>query len=171
MLKLHNITFPLYKLRSHLDIEYKLLGEVLVTTIKGEYIIDDQSLTGDLEIRRASLSSLHPTRKVYKLKERVLYLRQLIKYKSGTTFIDVNGYIFKYKKSSRLFNVESKKITRIRPFSETRVVIEVEGHEQPFIVYNNISAKTKYVSIMHTSWGPLLYDLTSKKHDTYKRKI
>ena len=171
MQKLHNISFPLYKLRSYLNIEHKLLGAVLITTIKGEYIVDDTSLPGELEARRALLLTEHPNRKIYKLKERVLYLRQLVKYKSGTTFIDADGKIFKYQKSGKLNTVVSKKITRIKKITETRIVIFVEGYECPFLIYENLSSKAKYVSIMYTDSGPFMYDITSKRHRDYKRKI
>ena len=104
------VRFPLFKLRSYLEIEHKPLGLVKVTTIKGTYILDDLSLPGNLEDRRIQLYGQYTDKEIYKLKEKVLYLRQLVKYKSGTTFIDVNGKILKYKKSSKLYKITSKRV-------------------------------------------------------------
>ena len=165
MLKLGKVRFPLYKLRSYLDIDTNLLGITKVTTIKGIYILDDATLPGDFEHRRACIVG-----KVYKLKERVIYLRQLVKYKSGTTFVDADGKLFKYKKSSKMFDIRSAKIVR-KVDRGNWTVIHLQDFEQPFIVGQAVLPSTKYASIMHSSWGPFLYDLTSKKHEPYKRKI
>lgn len=170
MLKLGNITFPLYKLRAYLDIDTNLLGVTRITTIKGVYIFDDYTLRGDFEERRANLSLHYPDENIYKLKERVIYLRQLIKYKSGTTFVDHTGKLIKYAKSTKLFKIKSKEITRTREHGNWTVV-DVRGHEQPFVVGQVLLSTTKYASIMETQWGPLLYDLTSKQHEIYRRKI
>lgn len=170
MQKPADIVFPLYKLRSYLELETTLMGVVKITTIRGVYIFDDTSLQGDFEERRSNLSLHHPNSKIYKLKERVLYLRQLVKYKSGTTFVDHNGLIFKYRKSSKLFEIKSYKINRIREHGNWSV-IDVYGMEQPFIVGQVILPTTTHASIMHTNLGLLLYDLTNKQHEPYRRKI
>ena len=107
---------------------------------------------------------------IYKLKEQVNYLRQLVKYKSGSTFIDSNGEIIKYKKSSKLFKITSHKIIKIKPYGVWSIIY-IKDMEIPFIIGQTLEDKTKYASIMHTNWGPFLYDLTVEKHDTYKRKI
>jgi len=170
MLKLANITFPLYKLRSYLNMETTLLGAVMITTIRGTYIFDDINLRGDFEERRSALSLYHPDKKIYKLKERVIYLRQLVKYKTGTTFVDHTGNIIKYKKSSKLFEIKSHKIERKRQHGNWSV-ISIQGIEQDFIVGQTVLPTTTHASIMYSSWGPFLYDLTNKHHEMYRRKI
>jgi len=164
------IQFPLYKLRSYLKIDKNPLGVVKVTTIKGEYILDDTSIWGTFEERRAQLSVQHPDKLIYKLKERVLYLRQLVKYKTGTNFVDLNGDLLKYKKSSSLFKVKSHKIIKKRPYGNW-TILNVEEYEQPYLVGQVILPTTTHASIMETRWGPLLYDLTNEKHEPYRRKI
>lgn len=163
------VTFPLYKLRSYLSIDTNPLGLVKVTTIKGVYILDDKSYNGTFAERRIKISMHTPT-KIYKLKEKVIYLRQLVKYKSGTTFIDLNGNIIKYRKSTKLFKVISHKIERVNE-QENWSIIHCTGLEQPLLVGTNIGPEVKYVSIMETQWGPFLYDLTNTQHDTYRRKL
>ncbi len=170
MLKLGKITFPLYKLRSYLSVDTNPLGVCKITTVKGVYIFDDLNLRGDFEERRAHLAQYHPGKKIYKLKERVLYLRQLVKYKSGTTFVDHTGTLIKYKKSSKLFNIKSLKIERKLQHGNW-TVIYVRNMEQPFIVGQIVLPTTTHASIMYSSWGPFLYDLTNKQHKPYKRKI
>jgi len=170
MPRLDKIQFPLYKLRSYLSIDKNPLGIVRVTTIKGEYIFDDHSINGTFEERRTKLSLHFPNEKIYKLKEKVLYLRQLIKYKSGTTFVDIEGNLLKYSKSSNLYKIKSYKITKKRP-CENWTIINIEGQEQPYLIGHVVLPTTTHASIMETKWGPLLYDLTTKKHEPYRRKI
>jgi hypothetical protein len=167
---IRNVKFPLYKLRAYLEINKNPLGLVKVTTIKGTYILDDISIPGTFAERRLKLAEQYPKEKIYKLKEQVIYLRQLIKYKTGTTFIDYEGNIIKYKKSSKLFDVKAHKITRKRPYHNW-TIIELNGIEIPFLVGEPVKETTTHASVMYTEWGPLLYDLTNKDHDIYKRKI
>jgi hypothetical protein len=167
---MEGVKFPLYKLRSYLKIDKNPLGVIKITTIRGTYVFDDYSIPGTFEERRAKLSMIHSDTPVYKLKERVLYLRQLVKYKSGTSFVDSEGSIFKYHKSSKLFKITSHKITRKKPYGNW-TILNIEGQEQPFLVGQIVLPTTTHASIMHSSWGPMLYDLTSKQHEPYKRKI
>lgn len=164
------IVFPLYKLRSYLNIDKNPLGLVKITTIKGTYILDDQSLDGDFHTRRMKLYNEFPEDKIYKLKERVIYLRHLVKYKSGTSFVDSTGKIIKYQKSSRLYPIKSKKIER-KIVKGNWTSIYVVGLEIPFVVGHPLTYNTHYASIMYTDWGPFLYDLTPIQHEVYLRKI
>jgi hypothetical protein len=146
------------------------LGPTKITSIRGTYIFDDTSLEGDFSERRAKLNTYHPNVPVYKLKERVLYLRHLVKYKSGTIFVDRYGNMLRYKKSSKLFNVYSRKIMKLTPHGNWTIV-SVRGHEQPLVVGHTVLPTTTHASIMETQWGSLLYDLTNEQHEMYKRKI
>lgn len=167
---INSIVFPIYKLRSYIKLEQTPLDTVEVTTIKGKYILDDKNINETFAKRRLILKSKYPEEKIYKLKEKVSYLRQLVKYKSGTTFIDYNGDIFKYKKSSKLFLIKSHKIERTKEHGNW-TVFEVAGIETPFMIGEPLKYNIKYASIMHTQWGPFLYDLTSKPHEPYRRKL
>lgn len=165
------VTFPLYKIRSYISIEKSILGVVKITTIKGEYILDDTNIPGTFEERRLKMTAKYPKEKIYRLKEQINYLRQLVKYKSGSTFVDYNGNIIKYKKSSNLFEVKSHKIIEIKPYGDNWTIIKAKNIEIPFLIAEPISPKVGYASIMYTKWGPFLYDLTSIQHETYRRKI
>lgn len=167
---LAKVVFPLYKLRSYINLEKNPLGLVIVTTIKGEYILDDTSINAPFIDRRLKLLQYYPPEKIYKLKEEILYLRQLVKYKSGTTFIDFNGNILKYKKSSKLFTITSHKIWQKKQH-DNWTIIKAQGVEFPFTIGNPLTYNANYVSIMNTVWGPFLYDITSEAHEPYRRKI
>ena len=164
------ITFPLYKLRSYLQIEKSPLGLVKVTTIKGTYILDDRSINEPFHKRRLKLLEAYPREKIYKLKEKVLYLRQLVKYKSGTTFLDYNGNILKYGKSTKLYTIKSHKITK-KEYYNNWTIINVSNIELPFLIAEPLYENITHASIMDTDWGPFLYDLTNTWHEPYKRKI
>ena len=167
---LKHITFPLYKIRSHLSIEENALGKVKIKTIKNEYILDDKSINATFPVRRTKLKIIYPKEEIYPLSEQVLYLRQLVKYRSGTIFIDYNGTILKYKKGKKLFNVESRKILSKRE-EDNWTIIQVENVEIPFLIGNVLPNNVTHASIMITSSGPFLYDLTNQYHEPYKRKL
>jgi len=167
---INKVTFPLYKLRSYIEIDKNLLGIVKITTIKGTYILDDYSYNGTFEDRRLCMQEEYVNEKIYKLKEQVLYLRQLVKYKSGTTFIDYNGNILKYTKSTKLFKIKSHKIIQKRNHGNW-TVINMQNCELPFIIGKILPHTATHASIMETEWGPFLYDITSKSHEIYRRKI
>lgn len=169
-MNIHQIVFPLYKLRKHLKIETNPLGLVKITSIKGTYILDDTSIRGTFAERRVILSTQYPKEKLYTLKEKILYLRQLVKYKSGTVFIDYNGNIFKYKKGNRLYQVKSHKIEKKTPYGNW-TILKIIGIETPFLIGHNLLPTTTHASIMYTQWGPFLYDLTNTEHELYRRKI
>lgn len=169
-MKLHSITFPLFKIRSYLSIDKNPLGLVKITTVKNTYILDDTSINKPFPERRMRLHSAYPNREIYPLREKVLYFRQLIKYKSGTTFIDYNGNIIKYHKSSKLFEIKSYKIEK-KVSHGNYTIIRLAGQELPFLIGKVVPPTTTHASLMITKWGPLLYDLTSQYHEPYKRKI
>lgn len=164
------VVFPLYKLRSYIDIDKNPLGLVKITTIRGTYILDDESIDMPFESRRVKLIAQYPEDKIYKLKEKVRYLRQLVKYKSGTTFIDFNGTIIKYNKSSKLFTIKSHKIVNKRSYKNWNI-LTLSSLETPFLIAGNVGPTITHASVMETKWGPFLYDITNKHHEPYKRKI
>jgi len=169
-MNLAEVNFPLYKLREYINIDKDLLGRVKITSIRGTYILDDLSYNGIFEERRVKMLNDYSTKEIYTLKERVNFLRQLVKYKSGSTFIDNDGSIIKYKKSSKLFTITSYKIVKFDNRHNWTIVYP-EGFEQGFLIPYQLKYNDMYVSIMDTEWGPFLYNLTTEKHTSYKRKI
>ena len=166
----HGIKFPIWKLRRFTRMDNKL-DTIYITTAYNTYIIDDKSLKGDLAKRRYQLLSMpilndYP---LYPLKEKLNLLRQMVKYPTGTYFIDSDGLIFKYKKSSRLNWVECKKIKSWNKV-DNRTVFYVDKQRMPYVTDLELDY-IPYASIMYTETGPLIYDFTTEYHKPYKRKI
>jgi hypothetical protein len=170
MLTLDNVKFPVYKLRQYINMEHTLLDVIKIQTIKGTYILDDTSLSGTFAQRRLQLRNHYSELKPYKLKDQILYLRQLIKYPSKTKFIDSDGHLFEYNKGKKFFKVKSYKITRYNERNNWGYLY-LDSLEQPFMVTQPLTFETKYASIMHTDKGLLLYDLTKEYHKPYNRKL
>jgi hypothetical protein len=169
-MELTQVEFPLFKMRAFNSIEKSPLGLVKVHTVKGTYILDDLSINDSFIQRRIKLAQANPGKKIYSLSERVSYLRQLVKYKSGSIFVDYNGNLINYRKSSKLYNVTSHKIVN-KTKRDNWTIIHLVDIEIPFLVALSSTSKATHASIMDTQWGPFLYDLTSEPHAPFKRKI
>ena len=164
---LNKIEFPVFKFRSFREIEYKPLGQIVVHTISGSFIVDDISIEGTtLAQRRLKIRD-----KKYQFAEKVDTLRHLSKFPTGTYFIDFLGKIFKYQKGRKRYKVESRKITRKREVEQGTIVI-IKDIPSPELITNPETAeKAKYASIMFTDEGPFLYKYTEEPHKMYRRAI
>lgn len=164
--------FPLYRMGKFIDIYTTPLGVKKITTVKKEYILDDPSLPGDFAARRLKLRKRYGKDALYHFKERVDLLRQLVKFPGNTAFIDKNGKLIRYVKTSKLYEVRSLPIVSIKEIENIWSVITVKGISQKFLIGFDIKRKyIKYASIMFTKDGPFLYDLTTEPHEVYRRKI
>jgi hypothetical protein len=164
------VKFPIWRLRNFTRIDNKL-DTIFITTHYNTYILDDKSLDGDLAKRRLQLLSnpILETYPLYPLKDKINLLRILVKYPTGTYFIDSEGLIFKYKKSSKLNWVECKKIKSWNKV-EGKTVFYVDKQRIPYVTDLKLDY-IPYASIMYTETGPLIYDFTTEYHKPYKRKI
>ena len=172
-MNLHEVEFPLYKMRTYQKIRENLLGRKFIITRKKEYVLDDCSYAGNYAERRLRMK-LDGIEDIYPLDIRVEGTEDLVKYPTGTVFIDNTGKLFKYKKTSaKYYPVESRKIIKLvksdKPYA-IRSLIYVDGYDIAFKYHKSIK-REKYASVMSTPNGPLLYDLTEEPHKTFKRKI
>lgn len=172
MEKLSKLLFPLYRVRHYLTIEENALKQVKITTIKKTYILDDKSYPHrDFAARRVAMVRDYPEKDIYKLGERVDFLRHLVKYPSGTTFVNKLGEIVCYKKGNKFYLITSKQIIS-RRFTELGwTIFTIDDLDVEFLVTHPVTSEVRYASIMQTNFGPFLYDLTYEKHEPYKRKI
>ena len=169
---LNKIAFPLYRIRHYLSIDTNPLGVVKITTVKKTYILDDKSYPQrDYAARRVAMVKDYPEDKIYRLGERVDFLRHLVKYPSGTTFINKFGDLICYKKGRKLFPVISKHIIYKHIMDNGWTRIAVDDVDIEFLLTYRLPWEAKYASIMMTNFGPFLYDITKEKHEVYKRKI
>lgn len=108
---------------------------------------------------------------IYKFRAKIDNLRQLIKYPSGTLFIDKYGKLFKYKKGKKQYSVVCRNILKREQVPEG-VVLHIEEVPSPHIIYySTLADNIKYASVMLTDYGPLVYDYTAEKHEPYRRSI
>lgn len=166
------VNFPIWKLRKFQEIDRTILGLVKIKSRNTWYILDDTSIKEDfLKNRRLKLLKRYPKKEIYHLNNKINYLRQLIKCKNRSYFIDTKGNIFSYIKTSGLNKIISKKIIKCNIINDYSVFF-VQDEYYPFLVNYDINARNiNYASIMYTKYGPLLYDLTKDRHNEYKRKI
>lgn len=152
------------------NLETSPLGRVYVYTVKGKYLLDDKSIDSELlSIRRLRMEPRDM--EVYKFRGRIDTLRQLVKYPSGTIFVDKYGDIFKYKKGRKRHLVESRKILK-RTMSDKGMLLHIDGIPTPHLLeYKTLEDRVKFVSVMLTDKGPLIYDYTATQHEPYRRSI
>lgn len=168
---IREIQFPIYKLRSHFSIDKKPSGKTVVTSASGKYVLDDTSISGSLGQRRLKLQKeLKDPATLYPLSKQYLYLRHLVKCKPSDVFIDDTGRIFSYKKSRNLNTVQSYKVHSYTNY-ENRCYLYNWKFNHPFQVGTTYKDEYNYISIIHTKWGPFLYDITEERHEPYKRAI
>lgn len=167
---MEKIEFPLFKLGKYKEIEKTLMGKVYIYTAREKYLLDDLSLPfSNYATRRLRMKGKIP---LYKFRGTVSNLRSLIKYPSGTKFIDKTGNLFIYKKGKKRYKVVSHKITKKEKLEYDRYVIHIHGYPTPQLIDNEIVAKnSNYASIIYTKDGPLIYDYTSEPHAIYRRSI
>jgi hypothetical protein len=168
-MKLADIKFPIYKIRKYLD-KKDALGLIKIKAQDGNwYYLDDKTLKGGLGERRLIIKQAG--HKLYKLNEQITTLRKMTKYPTGTIFIDDNGSIFKYEKSSKFYPIVSKKI-KDQKRGDGYDIFWVENDYFPHISCIPLKENgIEYASFMQTKYGPFLYDFTRNYHEPYKRKI
>ena len=166
------INFPLFKLGEYEEIEETLMGKVYIYTTRGKYLLDNKALPySKYSQRRLRLKG---TKKVplYKFRATVHNLRNLVKFPSGTRFIDVQGNLFKYKKQRKLYKVLSHKILKKKPTNDGSCIVHIEKFNSPYLIDSNfVASNTNYISIIYTKDGPLIYDYTTERHEPYRRSI
>jgi hypothetical protein len=168
------VSFPIWRLRKFQEIKTNVFGLTKVRYIKkGWVIVDDKRIDAEsLAERRLQLIFKGLKDELCPLTEKIDLFKDMVKYPSGTVFIDAKGFIFVYNKSSRLNTVESLPIVKYAEI-EGYIVFKVKGiPDFPFIIPSKTKdLGTKYASIMHTQYGPILYDITKDCHATFRRKI
>jgi hypothetical protein len=165
---LNEIQFPIYRIREFQEITTKL-GRTSIKYRNKWTVIDDTTVDGNLGRRRLILS--YSGLDMYPLMEQLKTLRQMLKYPSKTNFIDWDGHLFKYKKTSKLHTVTSYPIEKCT-INGGWTLIRVGPGDQDYAVSENLQKQgITHASIMMTNSGPFLYDLTSEYHDPYRRKI
>lgn len=177
--KLNDISFPVYLLpekpivdgsvsfylrgkdTDYSDAMYKIL------------VIDDKGIPGDtLASRRMKLLTKKIT--LYKLKVAIFFVSDFIKLASKSSwFIDSNGKLFNYTKTSKVPLV-FKEIRKIIPTNSGGLIVEVEGIPSryktlmPLRSYKDVP---KYAGLLKVDSGYILYGLYPNKLKDTNRMI
>lgn len=125
-------------------------------------VVDDLSLAGKtLGSRRLKLREDKRV-KLHNISVAIYFLSDLIKLAKTTTwFIDNNGKVFQYKKSTRA-KLETKKINQVLPAAGLGCVLEVEGLSQRFKCL--IRPKTEeYAILLNLGKSYILYGFSETK--------
>ena len=171
---LANIIYPVFKLSSKPNVDEGVIFYYSETERNGVVksklsLVDDQSAKGDtLAARRLSLIS--DGIPLYPLKNAIFFLGDLIKLSGPQVyFIDSNGRLFNYKKTSTA-KLKFYKINRIIPITTGGAIIEVEKIPQRFKVLQLPSEDSRCAGILHSGMSTILYGVYNYiPEDTVRR--
>ena len=165
-----NLEFPVFKMGQFEKIETNSLGLVKVTTYRNEYVVDDTNSKEPNYFRRR-IKLREEGYNMYHLKIRADTVEELIKYKTGTHFIDKSGYIFRYTKGKKFFKLESHPIVK-RAFDPDRgTILYLYDIPHPILYPHRIPAYIKFAGLLEIDGGHMLYNLTKQQFITTRRKI
>jgi hypothetical protein len=133
-------------------------------------VVDDKSIDSDsLGLRRAKLKqqgvTLHP------IGTAIFFIADLVKLaKSTTWFIDKEGNIFQYKKSTRA-KLIYRPISQILPINSGGAIIEVKGIPSRFKSLHMPTTGPTHAGLLSIGTGYILYGLYDKEYDSSYRVI
>lgn len=175
IISLQELSYPVYKLPDKPNVDdgviyYYSEQEKGDVTISKLLIVDDIGVEGDtLAARR--LRILADGTKVYKLSNAIFFLGDLIKLATPQThFIDSNGKLFVYKKTTSV-KLKFYKIKKVIPIPTGGAIIEVEGIPARFKVLTMPSDDTRCAGILHSGMSSILYGLYNYVPEDTRRMI
>lgn len=167
---LSKMKFPLFKMRAFEEITTNGFGHIVVVTNNNKWVLDDPSIDEPDYFRRRIIMKSRKY-ELYPLYEKVDNISQLMKYKSGTYFIDRSGKYFKYKKGNKYYNLNYWKIKK-RLYDPNRgSMVFVKGLPMPFYFATRVPFNYKYLGLLNVDGGFLVYDLSEEKKDDTRRKL
>lgn len=168
---LTEINYPIFPIRS--GKLYVKDGIDYINTGRNVWIIDNKNLQGKtLADRRFNIQ----IKERYPLTFTIFNISQLLNYTKGNIFIDNLGNIFKYKKS-RYEKLEYHKVIGKKGIGETTQALHIEAYPMPFYVNNALFNRVYeykedlYLGLLGYHGGHLIYDLSTEKKDTTRRKV
>jgi len=172
---LQSLAYPIFKLPSHPNVEdgvmfYYSETEKDDVTYGKLQIIDDINVEGDtLAKRRMRLLADKVT--LFNLKNAIFFLADLIKLATPSTyFIDSNGKLFNYKKTTSV-KLKFYKINKVIPIPTGGAIIEVDGMPARFKVLNTPTGDIKCAGILHLGMSNLLYGVYSEIPEDTRRMV
>jgi len=166
-MQLEKIVWPVFKLRDKEPINKdgiiyyltELFDEENNKTITKIKIIDDKNITNTtLGLRRLKIDK----DKLEKLSIAIYTVQDLIKLATKSSwFIDNNGTIFQYKKSTRA-KLKIYRIKQILPVNGIGCILELEGLSERFKSMT-IPIHERYAAILHYNSKSLFYGLCNEE--------
>lgn len=163
-LNLFDIKFPVYTITKSYKRIWEDVNVLYIETPYGEYVLDNKNVHGDtLGKRRLQIqnSELYRPRKVYYNIEQFIHSKNNI-------FIDSIGRCFKYKKTERV-SLKYHKVKRVERLEcgECMPIVDIA-----FTIKMNCRAvqAAKWLGILHTKYGYILYETSEvEKKDTWRK--
>lgn len=140
-------------------------------TERTEYrLVDDRNIPfNSLAMRR--LAAKQNNAKMFRIKTAIFFLGDLVKIaKPNTWFIDSNGRLFKYQKTTRAL-LKFYKIKLNIAISSGGSIIEVEGIATRFKSLFSPDRDKKYAGVLHNGKSLILYGFYTEKYTDTWRKV
>lgn len=176
-ISLQEIVYPIFKLGPHKPETsdgvtfylYRYASEDGETVDKLK-IVDDLNIDKEtLALRRLKLKADEVD--LFKISKAVYFLGDLIKISNPNTwFIDSNGKIFKYLKTTKA-ELRFHKIKNVIPIKSGGAIIEVENISTRFKALYTPESANRYAGILHHNKSLILYGFYDKEYPKTWRKI
>lgn len=166
---LSNIVFPVFKFRKYTSVKNDD-GIVYVDTYYKTYIVDNTNLEGEtLGERRLRVKTkefpLYPFKVFYRTPRDLI-----LKSKTGDTYIDAKGRIFKYKKTARVSvkYYEIKSVIKYR----NKTIVHFKDFPLPVVLSSSkFEHVFKFGGFFKFSDYYMFYSFEEKPIDTFKIRI
>ncbi len=161
---LSDIVFPVYTVTDSYKKIWEDTNVTYIQTQSGIYVLDNKNIDGDtLGKRRLKISNSD----LYKPRKSFYSLSQLIKSKHKT-FIDSTGSVFSWKKTTTV-PLKYHKVIEVYHDDEY-CILHLKNIEFPQKVVCSIAYEIKYVGVLHTKEGYILYSYnTEYEKDTWRK--
>lgn len=174
------IAFPVFKIGIHKPItegglvfyyheQEELIEDETVKTSKYK-VVDDRNLSGSTLAKRRLQLTVDEV-PLAKLSNALYFLGDFIKLADPKLwFIDSNGKVFNYKRSTRA-QLKFYKIANLIPIPTGGIIVEVLGIQQRFKALYAPTSDKLYAGVLHFGMAAILYGFYAEKHDTTWRLI
>jgi hypothetical protein len=178
-LSLSSISYPVFRLglnaptiENGVSFYFSEKGLEEGGTVVQVRIIDDKNLPQTtLSLRRLQLALSDAP--LFKIKQAIFFLGDLIKLATPKTwFIDSNGKLFTYTKTSRA-KLKFHRIDKLIPINTGGVIVELDGIPSRFksLYSPDASYTTPYAGVLHFGMSLVLYGFYDQKYEDTWRTV
>jgi len=157
-----SIHWPVWAIRPH-----EFIGGGLIHDRYGIRRIDLEDKSTSFPMRRLAIKDLKDY-KVYPLRKAIWNFKDILTTKT-LCFIDFDGYIYNYSKST--FHPLIYREITTRKYTSTTTIFRVKGIPSPFEVAGKLNPQAMFAGVLKIDRGYLLYEVTTEKLKDTTRKI